>query len=72
MAADLDAHMVEIADGKNEDEFYTAALKDSQVRKRGDVVEAITSRTWLQPMLDAGRLTRTPDGKLHKPEAGGE
>jgi len=62
----FDEHVFGIADGKNEKDFYAAALGDEQVRKNPKVVTAITERKLLQAYLDAGRLTRDAEGVLHK------
>jgi hypothetical protein len=63
------AHLIELADGKDERGFYEAAFADPQVTAKPDVVQSITDRKLLQPLLDANRLTRDAEGILHKGEA---
>lgn len=64
--ADFDAMLLELADGKTDKQFYTAALEEQTVRDRPDVVTSITDREILQPLIAAGRLTRDDDGILRK------
>jgi len=68
---DFDAHLVAIADGKDEKAFNAAALADEKVRLNPSVVTAITERKLLDTLVVAGRLTRDAEGVLHKVEASG-
>lgn len=64
--ANFDDLILSLADGKTEKAFYTAALEEQSVRDRPEIVTSITDRTILQPLLDAGRLTKDDAGILHK------
>ncbi len=62
----FNAHLLGLADSKNDKDFYAAALGDERVRKNTPVVTAITSRTLLDTLISAGKLTRDNEGILHK------
>lgn len=64
--ADFSVRILDIADGKTEKAFYTAALEEQTVRDRPEIVTSITDRTILQPLIEAGRLTKDDEGILHK------
>lgn len=63
---DFNAFLVDLADGKTEPKFYEAALTDSKVTARPNIVEAITSRKLLSTLTEMGLLTRDAEGILHK------
>ncbi|KKL14886.1 hypothetical protein LCGC14_2511190, partial [marine sediment metagenome] len=63
---DFNKFLVDLADGKTEQAFYEAALTNSQVTARPNIVEAITSRKLLDTLKEMGLLTRDAEGILHK------
>ena len=66
--ADFDSFIVDLADGKTEPAFYEAALTNSKVTARPNIVTAITERKLLAVLIESGRLTRDTEGVLHKVE----
>lgn len=64
--AAFNAHILTLADGKKDADFYAAALADEKVRKNPPVVTAITGRTLLDTLIAAGKLDRDAEGVLHK------
>lgn len=64
--SDLLTHILDLADGKTADAFYSAALDDQQVMQNPSVVTQLTQRVFIGTMQAAGRLTQDPDGTLHK------
>lgn len=64
--ADFNAFLVDLADGKTEPKFYEAALTDSKVTARANIVEAITGRQLLSTLMEMNLLTRDAEGILHK------
>lgn len=64
--ADLLNHILDLADGKTAEAFYTAALDDQQVMQNPSVVSSLTSRVFIGNMQAAGKLSQDPDGTLHK------
>lgn len=63
---DFDVFLVDLADGKTEPQFYEAALTNSQVTARPNIVQAITDRKLLVTLTEMGKLTRDAEGILHK------
>ena len=63
---DFNLFLVELADGKTEQQFYEGALTNSRVTERGNIVEAITSRKLLDTLKEMNLLTRDAEGILHK------
>ncbi|KKK75228.1 hypothetical protein LCGC14_2875820, partial [marine sediment metagenome] len=64
--ADFNAYLVGLADGKTEPKFYEAALTDSKVMARPNIVEAITGRKLLSTLTEMNLLTQDAEGILHK------
>lgn len=64
--ADFNVFLVDLADGKTEPKFYEAALTNSQVTARPNIVEAITSRQLLSTLVEMKLVWRDAEGILHK------
>ena len=62
----FNAFLVDLAEGKTEPQFYEAALTNSKVTARPNIVEAITGRKLLDTLKEMGLLTRDAEGILHK------
>lgn len=62
----LQAHVLNLADGKTEEAFYAAALDDSTVLATPSLVTPITERSFIASMVALNRLTKDSDGLLHK------
>ncbi|KKM18654.1 hypothetical protein LCGC14_1663500 [marine sediment metagenome] len=58
--------LVDLADGKTEPQFYSAALLDEQVRARSNIVTAITDRKLLDTLREMKLIDRDAEGILHK------
>jgi hypothetical protein len=65
------AHLIGLAEGKDERGFYEAAFADPLVIAKPDVVQDITDRKLLPAFLEAGWLDRGADNILHKGEVSG-
>ena len=65
---DFDSFIVDLADGKTEPAFHEAALTNSKVTARPNIVTAITERKLLAVLIESGRLSRDTEGVLHKQE----
>ena len=63
---DFNVFLVDLADGKTEPQFYSAALTNSEVTARPNIVEAITDRKLLATLIEMGKLERDAEGILHK------
>jgi len=63
---DFNTFLVDLADGKTEPQFYSAALTNSEVTARPNIVEAITDRKLLATLIEMGKLERDVEGILHK------
>ena len=63
---DFNQFLVDLADGKTEPEFYSAALTNSRVNERPNITQALVDRKLLTTLFEMGKLTRDADGILHK------
>ena len=63
---DFNSFLIELADGKTEPEFYSAALTNSRVNERPNITQALVDRKLLATLFEMGKLTRDADGILHK------
>ena len=63
---DVDAHILNILEGKNEQEFYQAFYQDVEIRKHPDLITAATERKLLTTLEEAGRIERDPQGIYHR------
>jgi hypothetical protein len=66
--ADINDHILDLLDGKNEAEFNQAVFTDSKVRGHADIIESHTNRELLPNLEKAGRVHRDADGVWHKGE----
>lgn len=57
-------YVLGIANGKTETEFYQAALEDQRVMRDPVLVTALTNRSFVSQMLEAGQLERNSEGVL--------
>lgn len=57
---------LDLADGKTEGEFYTAALSNQTIMRDAVLVDSLTSRSFVKQMIDLGPLTQDEAGLLHK------
>lgn len=63
---DLTDYLLDLADGKTENDFYQVALTDAKVMGNPGLVEEITNRRILPSYMALGLLTRDAEGVLHK------
>ena len=63
---DFNKFLVDLANGKNEPQFYEAALGEKDVRDRPNIVKALTDRLLLTTLMEMNLLTRDAEGILHK------
>ncbi len=61
----FNAYLVDLADGKTEQQFYEKALTDSKVTARPNIVEAIVGRKLLDTLKEMGLIERDAEGVLH-------
>lgn len=57
---------MELLDGATISEFNKAALADSKIRKDADLVKAITNRSFITGMLEAGIFSKDVNDVYHK------
>ncbi len=63
--AEFNKFLVELADGKTETQFYEAALTNSKVSARPNIVKAITDRKLLDTLKEMGLIERDAEGVMH-------
>ena len=63
---DVDAHILDLLEGKNEQEFYQVFYQDVEIRKHPDLITAATERKLLTTLEEAGRIERDPQGIYHR------
>ena len=63
--AEFNKFLVEMADGKTETQFYEAALTNSKVSARPNIVNAITDRKLLDTLKEMGLIERDAEGVMH-------
>lgn len=71
---DIMDKIVALADGKDDNGFYSALFSDAEIRGMAgyqDVVTSASNRTLLQTLETAGQLKRDTEGVWHKVEQGG-
>lgn len=69
-AADsITEHILDMIDGKTEQDFYQEFYQDEEVRKHPDLITAASERNLLKSLEDAGRISRDSEGIWHKVDA---
>lgn len=66
--ANIDAHVLELLDGKNEQDFQQVFFVDPEIRKHPELIQQATSRELLPNLEAAGRAHRDDGGVWHKGE----
>ncbi len=64
--ADFNTFLVDLADGKTEPQFYSAALQNEQVNTRSNITQALVDRKLLTTLTEMKLLHRDAEGILHK------
>jgi len=67
---DIDTHILNLLDGKTEQDFYQVFYQDPKVRTHPDLITAATERKLLSALEAAGRIQRDPQGIYHRMDAG--
>ena len=67
---DIDAHILNLLDGKTEQDFYQAFYQDPKVRSHPELITAATERKLLGTLEEAGRVSRDSEGIWHRTLAG--
>lgn len=62
-------HILDLIDGKTEQDFYQVFYQDEEVRKHPDLITAATERQLLKSLEDAGRISRDTEGIWHRKNA---
>ncbi len=65
-SADIDAHVLDLLDGKNEQDFQQVFFVDPEIRKHPELIEQATNRQLLPNLESAGRAYRDDAGVWHK------
>lgn len=63
---DVTERVLELVDGKSEQDFYQVLYTDEVVRGHPDIVTAATERKLLTTLMEAGKITRDTEGIYHK------
>lgn len=63
---DITPHVLDLLDGKTEQDFYQALYQDELVRKHPDIITSATERTLLSTLETAGKATRDDQGVWHR------
>jgi hypothetical protein len=66
MTADIDAHVLDLLDGKTEQDFQQVFFVDPEIRKHPELIEQATNRQLLPTLEAAGRAYRDDGGVWHK------
>lgn len=66
VAQDITEHVLDMLDGKTEQDFYQAFYQDPDVRKHPDLITEATERRLLDTLQTAGRAHRDSAGVWHK------
>ncbi len=67
---DIDAHILNLIDGKTEQDFYQVFYQDPKVRSHPELITAATERKLLGTLEEAGRVSRDSEGIWHRTLAG--
>lgn len=65
-SADIDAHVLELLDGKSEQDFQQVFFVDPEIRKHPELIQQATNRELLPNLEAAGRAHRDDGGVWHK------
>jgi hypothetical protein len=61
---------IELLDGKTEQEFNQAALRDNAIKSDPALIAQIVGRQFVQAMVTAGAFTKDADGRFHRVQVG--
>ncbi len=64
--ADFNTFLVDLADGKTEPQFYSAALQNERVNARPNIAQALVDRKLLKTLMEMNLLSQDAEGILHK------
>ncbi len=63
---DITSHILDLLDGKTEQDFYQVLYQDELARKHPDIITAATDRKLLPTLEKAGKAERDDQGVWHK------
>lgn len=69
-AFDIDDYVLNLLDGKTEQDFYQVLYQDPKVRAYPALITAATERKLLETLEAAGRVSRDSEGIYHRMDAG--
>lgn len=69
---DIDGYILDLLDGKTEQDFYQVFYQDPKVRPHPELITAATERELLDSLEKAGRISRDSEGIWHKVEGAAE